>query len=414
MYRATRSFTCKDYDVKQREILADDFTTQDEIDEYLLLGYIVVYDDTIEITENGQYNVEDYETADVNVSGGQANLQSKDVTITTNGTTTIEPDTGYDGLSDVDVTVSGILDTSDANATADNIEIDKTAYVNGQKLTGNVYVATNGVSGSAGDVYIDNNFLHVRRQASNKMIVPVNANIDNYSNLSTVASVVGATANKIKKDEVICGVTGTYEGGGSVPDWSQIGYSTAPQPVLDDFAYSKNIYDSWDSSVTSLSEKFYNDSILKYMPLVDTSNVWNMGSMLGNCTSLTTIPLLDTSSLTAMNYMCSGCTSLITIPLLDTSKVTHMAGLFQNCTSLATIPLLDTGKVKFFQNCFAGCTSLTNESLNNILLMCANTSSDYTGTKTLKYIGLTSEQATTCQSLSNWSAFVAAGWTTGY
>lgn len=34
------------------------------------------------------------------------NLQSKEVTITENGTTTIEPDEGYDGLSDVDVTVA--------------------------------------------------------------------------------------------------------------------------------------------------------------------------------------------------------------------------------------------------------------------------------------------------------------------
>lgn len=35
-------------------------------------------------------------------------------------------------------------------------------------------------------------------------------------------------------------------------------------------------------------------------------------------------------------------------------------------------------------------------------------------TKTLKYMGISSTQATTCQSLSNWSAFTAAGWTTGY
>ena len=62
---------------------------------------------------------------------------------------------------------------------------------------------------------------------------------------------------------------------------------------------------------------------------------------------------------------------------------------------------------------FSNCTSLSNESLNNVLAMCTNATS-YTGTKTLKYIGINATQATTCQSLSNWSAFVAAGWTTGY
>ena len=38
----------------------------------------------------------------------------------------------------------------------------------------------------------------------------------------------------------------------------------------------------------------------------------------------------------------------------------------------------------------------------------------FIGLKTLKDIGLTSEQADKCKTLSNYSAFTSAGWTTGY
>ena len=115
MYKATLSFTTNTYDVRKNEILADDFTTQDEIQEYLDIGYIVEYDPTLEITENGMYDVKNYQNADVDVAGGQAVLQEKSVSYSSNTTATVQPDEGYDGLSEVNVTVSvpqpiGIID----------------------------------------------------------------------------------------------------------------------------------------------------------------------------------------------------------------------------------------------------------------------------------------------------------------
>ena len=58
---------------------------------------------TINITENGTTNVSSYATADVNV---QPKLESKEITITENTTTTITPTSGKDGLSSVEITTN--------------------------------------------------------------------------------------------------------------------------------------------------------------------------------------------------------------------------------------------------------------------------------------------------------------------
>ena len=74
-------------------------------------------------------------------------------------------------------------------------------------------------------------------------------------------------------------------GGGSSSDvdWSAIGYDAPPQDIVDDYDYSKSIYDSWVPA-ENLTLKFQNDSTLVYMPLVDTSIAINMSGMFLNYT----------------------------------------------------------------------------------------------------------------------------------
>ena len=197
------------------------------------------------------------------------------------------------------------------------------------------------------------------------------------------------------------------------PDWSEIGYEETPQNIIDGFNYAKEIKDNWDSSQTNLAQKFYNYLDLIYAPLVNTSNATDMSGMFYGCSNLSYIPILNTSNVANMSTMFYQCIALKSIPLLDTSNVTNMFAMFQGCKLLENIPVFDLSKCNNMWVMFQNCTKISNDSLNNIMQMCLGATS-YTGTKTLKEIGLTSAQATTCQSLSNYQAFLAAGWTTGY
>ncbi len=330
MYRSTTSFATKDYDVRPKQILEDDFTSEEQIQEFLRIGYIEVYDGTLEITENGQYDVEDYQNADVNVSGGEANLQSKEVTITENGTTTVGADSGYDGLSQVGITTN----------------------------------------------------------------VPNN------------------------------------------PDWSIIGYQSTPKAISDAITYAKQIYDNWDSSITSVASMFNKSTNLVLLPEVDTSNVETFINFCNEARGLIYVPTLNTGSATNMNsaflsvavkeFSFTDTSSvkrfsntfgnnkvLETTPNINTESALDMSGIFKDCGALKNVLVYDLAEATNLQSMFTNCTSLTNESLNNIMEMLIGATS-YGGTKTLKNIGLSSTQATTCQTLSNWDAFVTAGWSSGY
>ena len=88
--------------------------------------------------------------------------------------------------------------------------------------------------------------------------------------------------------------------------------------------------------------------------------------------------------------------------------------MFSGCTNLEEVPVLDISQATTVVIMFKNCTKLSDNSLNNILATCISATKLRNNVKTLSVIGLTSEQANRCKTLSNYSAFTAAGWTTGY
>lgn len=221
------------------------------------------------------------------------------------------------------------------------------------------------------------------------------------------------TSETIKAENFPTEISSIPTGGSYPPDWSEIGYEDTPESVIDGFNYAKDIYDNWDNSITSMANMYASDGHLMFFPLVDTSNVTNLyKTFIGS--NLRYIPAVDFSKVTSAMLTFCNCKSLISVGLFDISNVLMAQQFFDGCTNLKDVPILNLSKISDIDRMFINCPNLSNESLNNILQMCIDSNVTNTSYKTLSRVGLSSSQATTCQSLSNWSAFVSAGWASGY
>lgn len=124
----------------------------------------------------------------------------------------------------------------------------------------------------------------------------------------------------------------------------------------------------------------------------------------------------NTNNVTEISRMFSRCSSMKSINLSNwnVSKVINGIAVFYQCSSLVDLDITgwNLERAVDISQFVEGCGNLSNNSLNGILAILPTTSNRVT--KTLQSIGLTSTQATTCTTLSNWQACVTAGWTTGY
>lgn len=291
-----------------------------------------------------------------------SNLQSKAITITSNGTQTITADSGYDGLSSVGVTTNVSGGSSEYN-----VMVDTSQYVN---------YPSSGILERIKEVNIDTSTIRNFQSFYSGC-----KNLEEINALDMSGIVVSDSSNSTS-------------------------YMFEKCSSLKKITGKVILFNNANSAFSGCSN-------LENLPEIEANNLKVTTGAFSGCTALKQVPLFDTSNVTSTMRMFYNCRTLTTIPLFNTTNSTSFYEMFSGCSSLTTIPILNTSKVTDMYQPFTNCSALSNESLNNILAMCIGATS-YTGTKTLRHIGLSSSQATTCTGLSNWAACEAAGWTTGY
>ena len=191
------------------------------------------------------------------------NLKTNVDAINEDKTNNLKPENIRSGVTILGIsgTLEEGIDTSDANATAEDIAINKTAYVNEEKVEGSIQVIENGYSkeiqlSETNNIPASNKFELTGTNKSN-LILRNGAKVRIPISYNSVATAMKITSDKIKSGESIFGV----EGNQSVVDTSDANVTS------DDIISNKTAYVNGQKITGSMIEVISSSG--KYLDLQD-------------------------------------------------------------------------------------------------------------------------------------------------
>ena len=328
-------------------------------------------------------------------------------------------------IFDVIGTMESGTDTSDATATASDILKDKTAYVNGEKITGilplfpnsRTFTVDGGVTNDT-----ENNRIQIHTINTTKQILDSNLNMEFNGEYADVADAIGLTADKITSGNTILGIEGAVD-----PEGVQISdyFNTTPE---DGQKLIKAYPDTIDcSNLTGFN--FSTDFGGLYVSnLINTSNVTSIDSIATSNTLGFMQTELDVSSVQSFANVFNYFNIITSTPKLKNLFKNGVSSIeFSNtyayCSNLETIPAFEIAcelselneKQATVDNMVVSCNKLSEQSITNILnfLKILNDNGVIFNVHTLSEVGLSYSQLTSLTETQLEIINSMSGWTTG-
>ena len=279
-----------------------------------------------------------------NVGGGKPiELESKEITITENGTTTVVPSEGFGGLSSVDI------DVYIANP-AEEIDFSEIGYDATDNQNANMVIQDSiEYAKKIQAEYTDSKIYN----GDNKIIFFPFVDFSNRTSCGGLFNGCGGLqyVPPLTITNKCTNMNSSFEKCGALDFLDVSNFNT--------------------SNVTNMSSLFNGCKLLTKIIGIenwDTSNVNNISYMFNECKTLEILNLSNwniSSKVTSINttfQLCEALTKIIGIENWDTSNVTSMSTLFNGCKTLENLNLSNwnVSKVTNLYAIFQGCSLLTN------------------------------------------------------